>query len=65
MNVYYLYDADTGELIGPATPWQIDASYFAGPTGVIMINGDGRVIHSSKWAASQPTRRVYVTDGHV
>lgn len=56
-----LHDSDTGELIGTATPAQIDASDGAGDTGHILIDADGDVVTVGTWAAQQPgVHRVYV-----
>lgn len=56
-----LHDSDTGELIGTATPAQIDASDAAGDTGHILVDADGDVVTVGTWAAQQSgVRRVYV-----
>lgn len=59
-----LYDADTAELIGPATPAQIEASTEAddaGQCGIILVDADGDPIDPSSWDARQPgTRKAYV-----
>lgn len=56
-----LMDAETDELIGPATPAQIEASLAAGDTGMILIDADGDVIEQSSWDADQPgVRTVWV-----
>lgn len=46
-----LYDADTGEEIGEATPAQLvasDASESKGECGIILIDGDGDVVGQSE-----------------
>jgi hypothetical protein len=56
-----LRTADTDEVIGEATPAQIEASLAAGDTGIILIDADGDVIDDGTWAAQQPgVRRVWV-----
>ena len=56
-----LYDAETGELIEPATPEQVEASEAAGPDGVILINEAGDVVHpGDREATLGGCRKVYV-----
>ena len=56
-----LYDADTAELIGPATPAQIAASLAADEEGgLIHIDADGDVIARRDWLPEYgPIRMVY------
>lgn len=61
-----LHDSDTDELIGTATPAQIDASDAAGDTGHILIDTDGDVVSPGTWAAQQPgVRRVWVSTAPI
>lgn len=56
-----LYDADTAELIGPATPAQHDRSNHAEAvtgTGIILIDEDGDVVDGAAWYRGA-LRRVY------
>ncbi|HLZ36829.1 MAG TPA: hypothetical protein VKP64_03530 [Mycobacteriales bacterium] len=57
-----LYDADTAEPLGPATPEQRAAGDAAGGAGTFRIDGAGNVILDEAAAARapQPVRRVYV-----
>jgi uncharacterized protein YuzE len=58
-----LYDADTDNPIGPATPEQVAASYADDNTdnGAILIDRDGNVIGPDTWDAQETgTRKVYV-----
>ena len=59
---YDLIDAETNEILGPATPEQVDASLDAGETGIIEIDADGDVVHCGyvEEAYRRPFRRVYV-----
>lgn len=55
-----LHDSDTGEMLGPATNAQVDAS-LAELDGHILIDADGDVVLEGTWPAQQPgVRRVYV-----
>lgn len=61
----HLMDADTGDVIGPATAAQRQASEAVGDTWVFLVDKDGYPISEqdatdsgSTWA--QPVRRVYV-----
>lgn len=55
-----LYDYDTSERIGTATPEQIAACDAAGEAGAILIDADGDVIAQGSWDAQQPgVRTVY------
>lgn len=61
----HLTDADTGDVIGPATAAQRQASETAAGTGVFLVDKDGDPISEqdatdsgNTWA--QPVRRVYV-----
>lgn len=61
----HLTDADTGDVIGPATAEQRQASEAAGGSGVFLVDKDGDPISEqdatdsgNTWA--QPVRRVYV-----
>lgn len=60
---HIMRDADTGDLLGEATPAQRQASNKSNSTGqhgIILIDADGDVIAPSSWAATQPgTRKVY------
>ena len=63
-TTHHLYDADTGDIIGPATREQVDASDDAeargGYGGVFLIDQDGDVIAEGSWDAQRPgVRRVY------
>lgn len=58
---HFLFDADTAEKIGPATPEQTEASFAAGYTGIILVDVDGDVVIDGTWSAQQPgVRSVYV-----
>lgn len=61
----HLTDADTGDVIGPATKEQQQASQGASDTGIFLIDKDGYPISEhdatdagNTWA--QPVRRVYI-----
>ena len=53
-----LYDADTAEPIGPATPEQVAASDAAGDEGIILVDGDSDVVAPGGFGAEQ-ARRCY------
>lgn len=57
MNDHTLYDADTGEALGPATDEQCEASDLAGPEGIILVDDDGAVM--DKPDSVRGGRRVY------
>lgn len=60
----HLFDSDTTEDLGPATPAQIVASDAAGEEGHILIDTEGHPCDLSSWDAQQPgVRRVYVEEG--
>jgi len=64
---YDLIDAETNELIGPATPEQIEASLDAderGEAGIVQIDADGHVMHCGcvEQAYRRPFRTVYVRE---
>jgi hypothetical protein len=59
-----LYDANTAEPIGPATPEQVAACDAAAlendGSGVFLIDADGDPVADGSWDAAQPgVRRVY------
>jgi hypothetical protein len=57
-----LYDADTAEPIGPATPEQRAAGDATGGGGTFRVYGTGNVVPPGQDYSSlpQPVRRVYV-----
>ena len=56
-----LFDYATGDVVGAATPEQIEASLAAGDAGAILIDAAGYVIADGSWEAQQPgVRTVYV-----
>ena len=58
---YDLFDANTADKIGPATPEQIEASLAAGDTGTILVDADGNVVADGSWEHQQPgVRTAYV-----
>jgi len=61
MHTHTLYDADTAELIGPATAEQVEASNEAADYhGVILIDADDDPVPEGTWDAEQPgVRHVY------
>lgn len=54
----HLYDYDSGQDLGLATPAQVQASEKAantdGGAGVILVNSEGTVISDGSWDAQQP-----------
>lgn len=58
-----LYDAETGESLGPATSAQIEASTAACEgCGIILISADGDVVRDYTWHSRQPgVREVYTS----
>lgn len=56
---YDLYDSNTAEKIGVATPEQVEASLAAGDTGHIAIDSRGRIVEQPR----NSDRRVYVMPG--
>jgi hypothetical protein len=60
-----IHDADTGDLIGPASPAHIAAGRTAeakdGGAGLFLVDAELRQVAAGTWAADQPgVRRVYV-----
>lgn len=49
-----LYDADTGDHLGPATDEQVAASDSAGVEGIFLIGADGTPCPDGSWDAQQP-----------
>lgn len=63
-NSATLYDYDTGEDLGPATPEQHAASNAMAElygTGAFLIDAEGRVTRDGTWDAQQPGVRVVFT----
>ena len=65
---YHLFDADSGEDLGPATQAQVDASDIAdNDEGMILIDADGQVVveGSARYRVLERYGAMEANDGRV